>query len=298
MTSTLDGTVLVVGDAIVDIVRADSDQELTYPGGAALNVAVGMARLGCRVHHMHPVADDSHGRMVRMYLRREQVEVIALPGGRDTGVARSLTLDGEPTYEFSAAVVNRMYEFPGEALAKVAGARAVVVSSYPMDDPAQVDRLLEMIGQLDAPLAVDANARPALLPDPTAYRDGFLRLAGVATLVKASREDLGLLFDDVDQAIILLQALCVTLVVSDGARGATIFWQGDVCAAAPPKGPVVSTIGAGDALFARLARDIGTSSWPDNIQAWQSLLREALAVAAETCTVHSPVIPRQTNVIS
>lgn len=46
----MENTVWVLGDAVIDLVPENSNSYLKCPGGAPANVAVGIARLGGKVH--------------------------------------------------------------------------------------------------------------------------------------------------------------------------------------------------------------------------------------------------------
>ncbi|MFT2690644.1 PfkB family carbohydrate kinase [Clavibacter zhangzhiyongii] len=55
-----DQPIVVVGDALIDLLREDGEEQ-AFVGGAALNVAVGLAILGHRVQLIAMVGDDEHG---------------------------------------------------------------------------------------------------------------------------------------------------------------------------------------------------------------------------------------------
>src|SRR5690606_14653515 len=59
--------VVAVGDALIDEVRDDRGIR-EFVGGAALNVAVGMARLGIPTTLIAMVGDDEPGERIRAYL--------------------------------------------------------------------------------------------------------------------------------------------------------------------------------------------------------------------------------------
>ena len=59
--------VVVVGDALIDELR-DNAGVREFVGGAALNVAVGLARLGVPTTLLAMVGDDSAGAHIRSYL--------------------------------------------------------------------------------------------------------------------------------------------------------------------------------------------------------------------------------------
>ncbi|MPV38030.1 PfkB family carbohydrate kinase [Georgenia subflava] len=287
--------VVVIGDALVDIVEDDDATESWHPGGAGLNVAIGIARQGMRAQLAYPAAPDDPGRWLRETLDAEAVEVIALPSGPESGTARSRRIDGEPNYAFSAAVHDRQYTYPPDAVAQLRTARALAVSSFPLGDADQVEALINVAHVCDLPLAVDPNVRPTLLGDRDRYRANVLRLAEVATLVKASRQDIELLFPSPDDAVPQLRSAgTAAVVVTDGEDGATVHTtKGSLhVPAASLNSPVVDTMGAGDAVFARLLVELVTENAGQDLSDWHRALTDAMALARATCQVTGPLLPR------
>ena len=73
-----DARVVVVGDALIDELRDDTGVR-EFVGGAALNVAVGLTRLGVPATLIAMVGDDEAGAHIRAYLADFGVELIATP---------------------------------------------------------------------------------------------------------------------------------------------------------------------------------------------------------------------------
>jgi fructokinase len=59
--ATSGGRALVIGETLIDIARAPSGTVRTHPGGAAANVALGLARLGRPVDLATHVGHDADG---------------------------------------------------------------------------------------------------------------------------------------------------------------------------------------------------------------------------------------------
>lgn len=193
-------SILVIGDGLIDIVQSADGHRTESPGGAALNVAVGLARMGAPTWLARPRAHDARGRLLEDFLSGNGVTTIALPAGPRTGWALSRQVGDGVEYVFSPEIRHRVYTFPPAAVAEMTGARAVVISSFPIDDLTAVEAVLAAVTQIGAPLAIDPNVRPHLLTDRDAYRTGFEKLAARAALVRASREDLELLYPTIDDA--------------------------------------------------------------------------------------------------
>jgi len=70
--------VVVIGDALIDELRDDSGVR-EFVGGAALNVAVGLTRLGVPTTLIAMLGDDEAGAHIRAYLTDYGVELLASP---------------------------------------------------------------------------------------------------------------------------------------------------------------------------------------------------------------------------
>ncbi|HEX7835396.1 MAG TPA: PfkB family carbohydrate kinase, partial [Pseudolysinimonas sp.] len=94
--------ILVVGEALVDVVRRD-DEDVVHPGGSPLNVAVGLQRLGVPATLHSSFGADPHGVAIAQHLEASDVAVTpSTVSDRETSVAlATLAPDGAATYTFS-----------------------------------------------------------------------------------------------------------------------------------------------------------------------------------------------------
>lgn len=282
-----DQPIVVVGDALIDLLREDGE-ETAFVGGAALNVAVGLAILGHRVQLIAMVGDDEHGRRIRAELDAHGVELIPTIGPSGTSVAVSEREDGEPRYSFNEAAWNRRVRIGSAERAALDAASLVVVSCFPYDDHAQADELLAAVRDPRERLLVDPNPRAGMLHDASRFRDGFARAAAQALLVKVGDDDTALLeLGALADARAALHATGSRLVLAtDGPRGASVQLEGgEVVAAgiaADPR-PIVDTMGAGDACLAAAADAIARRGAPGTAAEGEAMLRTCMAIAAATC---------------
>lgn len=72
MSTFLKSEILCIGDNTVDIFV---DQAIMYPGGNAVNVAAGIARLGGKSHYTGCISDDRYGELVYTSLKKEGVDL-------------------------------------------------------------------------------------------------------------------------------------------------------------------------------------------------------------------------------
>jgi fructokinase len=243
-------SVLVVGESLVDIVHGADGRTMEYAGGSAANVAVALARLGRRVRFATAWADDERGRVLAEHVTSAGVELAGDPHvlERTATAAATIGADGAAHYEFDLAWrVPAVEDEPAPLVVHTCSLGAVLEPGAD-DVLALVDRL-----RTAATISYDVNARPAITgtgPDVVALVE---RLVGLSDLVKASDEDLGSLYPDVDTESAARHLLALgpaAVVVTRGGEGASWF-SGEVSVeVASLPVDVADTIGAGDTFGA------------------------------------------------
>jgi fructokinase len=293
---TTDGRVAVLGDALIDEIRTD-EGSTDHVGGAGLNVAVGLSRLGVPTTLLASIGDDADGEAIRAFLAEHGVELVATTNPLGTGRAVSLRVAGEPSYVFTDAAVARGLDFSPEQLAVLEAAPLVAVSSYPFDDAVLTDRLLRVVGTDPVRLVVDPNPRPGFLPGGAAqiadFAAGFARVAASALLVKVGDDDAELVagcsLADWQEA--LLASGTGGVLATRGSAGASLVLAGSADAASgtaltrgisSADGEVVDTMGAGDATFASIVASLLAERRQPGSVDWSGALERAMDVAAAT----------------
>lgn len=278
--------VVVIGDALIDELRDDKGVR-EFVGGAALNVAVGLTRLGVPTTLIAMLGEDEAAHHIRAYLSDYGVELIASPSALGTSRAVSTrSPSGEPAYEFNAAAQARSIRFDDAIRAAISAAEVIAVSCYPFDDEEQTRALVAAVQDAGGVLAVDPNPRSGMMSDKAAFIRGFEALAVEAEFVKVGEDDAILLYDEpLDALRARLVDLGVPAVLAtQGSAGATIE-AGEVVVTRPISslpGRIVDTMGAGDAAFAATIAAL-LDGWPEDEDEWASALDRAMDVAAATC---------------
>jgi fructokinase len=282
--NTESGRVVVIGDALIDELR-DERGTREFVGGAALNVAVGLARLGVPTTLLAMVGDDEDGRAIRDLLETNGVELVATASEHGSSRAISERVDGEPHYVFNAAAQNRHVGFGDAERRAIAAAPVVVVSCFPFDDDAQSAALEE--ATTGARLIVDPNPREAMMADRDRFERNALRISGASLLVKVGDDDAPFLGADGLASLVpdLQRRGAGVVLATEGKAGARLL-DGEVevssgIAALP--GPIVDTMGAGDASLASVVADVVRRGRPTDSIGWSRVLERAMLVAAATC---------------
>lgn len=243
---------MVVGEALVDIVRAPDGSLQEYAGGSAANVAVALARLGRPVRLVTSFADDDRGRLVAAHLDRAGVALAVDPGAvaRTSTAMATIEPDGSARYDFDLDWrINPVSDDATPLVVHTCSLGAVLAPGAD-DVVALVTRL-----RRSATVTYDINARPAITgsgPDAVAAVE---RVVAVADLVKASDEDLEALYPDrtlAEAAAALLTQGPLAVVVTRGPEGAVWFGRERAVEIESRPVEVADTIGAGDTFGAGL----------------------------------------------
>jgi len=280
---------VAIGDCIVDLVEKDGEM-VWYPGGAALNLAIGLARLGNCSHLVAQIGQDANGMRLARHVREERVTLLPALSVDYTGVAVSTRVNGEPVYHFNPAVQRRRM-IPDEKMSMILRqAQAVAISCFAYDVTEQIEAFHDTLVSSQGKLFLDPNPRPSMVRDMLAYKQGFEKLATIADCVKLSDEDVQIFYGaeaDGENVARHLHHLGVTIcLITHGERGASLYVEGRQelrVGISPDPRPVVDTLGAGDATFAAFINWIMRHDIPKERQAWQNCLEAAMQIAAATC---------------
>ena len=238
--------ILVVGEALVDVVPGPDGTTRDHPGGSPANVAITLGRLGRDVRLVTLLGDDPRGAAVRAWLEASDVTVLAGPTGSGRTSTAAVTLDesGAATYDFDLDW--HLQSVPDEPCDVLhVGSIATVL------DPG-ADTVLEAFRthRGRALLSLDPNARPAITPDRTGPVARVEELVALADVVKVSDEDLHWLHPDDDPvatAARWAEAGPGLVVVTRGGAGAVAVRPGGTVLDVPGVPVAVAdTVGAGD----------------------------------------------------
>lgn len=241
---------LVIGESLVDVIVNEAGKVLSVnPGGSAVNVAVGLARLGVTTQFHTRIGAGRHGDLVCNHLELAGATLTA--GSRHDGITSTAIAEmdesGAATYDFDIAWEPRDLDAAGFDIVHT-GSLATALAP----GAAVVERILE---RTDARISFDPNIRPSALGDRDVVRNRVERIVARSHVAKASDEDLDWLYPGVPaiEAIEHWADLGADLaVVTRGADGAEALHGGVRTHVPAPRTTVVDTIGAGDSFMAGL----------------------------------------------
>lgn len=247
-------TALVVGEALIDIVRSfDSGSDATeFPGGSPMNVAIGLGRLGRSVQLLTRIGSDARGERIVGHLGRSEVEVVdgSVVADATSTADAAIDADGVAHYTFELTWSLPAALEPEPALVVHTGSIAVTL------EPGGTD-VVDLVRGLRETTTVtyDPNPRPALIDDDAAARVRILEMVALADVVKSSDEDLRWLDPDRADVEIARDWLALgpaIVVVTRGGAGAVAVTAEYTVEIPAPAVTVADTVGAGDAFMSGL----------------------------------------------
>lgn len=221
------GTALVIGEALVDVIINPGEPPRDIPGGSPANVALGLARLGRDAELDCWIGRDERGLAVREHLEDSGVRLIPGSDGAERTSTAQATIDeeGAASYVFDLDWNPPFPTLPEDAAPVLVHTGSIAAILTPGSET--VHRILESY-RATSTICYDPNARPQLMGEPEDARTTVEALISLSDLVKCSNEDIGWFYgvDDSDDAAVeeVLQSWlamgAAVVVVTRGKRGA------------------------------------------------------------------------------
>ena len=271
----------------------DLDHMHVDTGGAESNVAIGLVRAGVPTTWIGRVGTDPAGDRVARDVRREGVDVVAVPDpDRSTGIMMKERLsDGRTRVTYhrrgSAGSALRPSDLPpgvveGAALLHVTG----ITLALSDEARATVAAALDRADAAGVPVSFDVNHRPKLI-DPDTAREHYRAVARRSSIVFAGDDEARLVLGSADDEgdEVLAHGLAALArgraVVKLGSRGAVASVDGEFLRRPATPVRVVDPVGAGDAFVAGwLAASLAGATTAE-------ALDRAADAGALACTVES-----------
>jgi fructokinase len=291
--------ILISGEALIDLIPDPgvADRYDAVLGGSPFNVAIGLARLGAPTSFVSRISADPNGDSLAAALAGAGVDLrFVARDSRPTTLAFVMrgTAQTGSRYSFyiDATSFDGEWPFPSQW---PAGARHLHVGSFAALGPRHAESVVAALERAreHATTSFDPNIRPLVTPDRNAVRAMAERQVALASLVKASEEDLEWLYpgrpieETLGDWASRGPRFCIATL---GGHGAIARLGGERLTVAAPSIDLVDTVGAGDsfmsALLSAMDRDgaLGAPDTPptrERLQIWVDFAAKASAI---TCT--------------
>ncbi|QEW22476.1 putative sugar kinase YdjH [Marinibacterium anthonyi] len=251
--------ILCCGEALIDLIP-QGDTRVPHVGGAVLNTAVALGRLGEDVAMLTGLSSDDYGRLIEDHGAASHVGFgPSVRSDRPTTLAVVTLVDGQATYDFRDEGSALRDIRPADMAPPPPGTQAIVFGGISLINPPVADSLADYCRRHagEALIMVDVNIRPGFITDPLTYRARLAAMIAVADILKVSDEDLAWLLPDAgshaDAFAALLQMGPKLIVTTLGADGAEAIMASGLHVRVPsPAAQVADTVGAGDTFNAGL----------------------------------------------
>ena len=283
-----------MGDALVDVIIDPNGEITSTVGGAGLNTALAIGRLGVPVQMVAGISEDSLGsRILRTLLSNAVRDGLGIRTTRPTTIAlASLGIDGSATYRFLLDGTSISAVTADQALSVVHPAStSVLVGGVSLALDPFASAVAEVVRHAPEHCLVmlDPNYRPAISGASSLYAQTIAAILPRVDVLKVSVEDLAALQPDMT-AMDAAQRLrdvhgCIVLLTA-GDGDLTILGSENVVLPVP-RINVADTVAAGDAFSG------GFLSWWHlndmdrtdlaSIETLTQAARAGIVVAAKTC---------------
>ncbi|WP_107941748.1 carbohydrate kinase family protein [Metasolibacillus fluoroglycofenilyticus] len=278
MSQSNKDVILIYGDAFVDYIADDiTNTTFTkYLGGATINVAAGISRIGAPSALITITGDDETSVFVRNEITNEGVNLdyaVYAPEKRVSGVYVHLTEGGERIFKEYIDETPDL-QVMEEQLQLEAFKRASIfnVCSGTMFHPtalATTIAAVELAKEHGAIIAIDANIRPLRWQSEAICREIVTNFFEDADILKLTDEELFFLTqtDTIEEGIAALDALLVPIIlITVGAEGSYAILNGETIHVPAEKIIAVDTTGAGDAFMAGVLRYVHYNGLPTTVE--------------------------------
>ncbi len=281
--------ILVIGENLIDLFEKGEMFE-AHVGGAPLNVAVGLARLGEDVSYLTKFSTDFFASKIVAVLEKERIDTSFCPVDENLRTTLSFAFVNEkgiPSFE----IWNRMSAdgaLNWSELSKVELSDFDIIhfGSILLSTPAakNVIRFVRKAKEAGKRVFFDPNYRPKVAVDEKEYIELLKEGLEIADVVKCSFEDLQAIFGflKVDESLRWLIEVEKPIFMTVGDEGAYAVYKRDIHHFPAYTVEVTDTTGCGDAFAAGLIHSLGRVRFPLKYGEIAEAVRFAQAVAALT----------------
>lgn len=257
-------SVLVIGEALVDVVHSGDGGIRNIPGGSPANTAVALARLGITTFMKARISKDKFGSEIRSYLENQNVDLnLSLFVDEPSSVIDAfIQKDGSAKYEANLKGASDYGWTESELDIALAENIKIIqlgsLTSYIEPGASNVENWYKKLRNNSKHLLTfDPNIRHPLDAQPEdEVRKRAKNLASLAHVVKASDEDLSWISPDqdvIETAKNFIENGTTLVVITLGKNGAVAINSNfEVIQIPAPVVEVKDTIGAGDTFAAAL----------------------------------------------
>jgi len=286
--------IISIGEYLIDMLPDVSGKALKdvhgfikMPGGAPVNVAVAIKRLGGNVDVMTQVGSDPFGLFLLEVLKKESLDttyVFKTDAYKTSLAFVSLDEKGERDFVFFRdPSADQMLTLKPEIIQSInydiLHFGSVGLADYPLKT--STDLCINHALSLNKIISFDVNVRHMLFKDSEQYKTLILQYIKKANVIKFSEEELIWLTGETDFDLgikTLWNSHHQIMLVSKGSEGVSAYTKDNIYHQIAYKVEVIDTTGAGDALMGGFLYALSLENEPfKNMNEW---LPKALEMAS------------------
>ena len=296
--------IYTLGESLLDIIISSLDDTVVRPGGAMLNTAISLGRLGSKVSLITELGDDDTSVLISSFLKNNNVSTdhIRFYKNNNTSLALAfLDKNKKPKYTF-------IKNYPEIRELKTnqkftSGDILLFGSLYSLDRKIRTTILsiVTNANNNNTTIIFDPNIRNAHHRNDKNLVDAVHQNIKLSHIIKGSDEDFTNIFGN-DNTLsqiseirkINKQAL---IIITLGADGVIADFNGQIIRLPAFETNIVSTIGAGDAFNAGIISALNQNKSQNNelskmpLSSMQNIIRHGLDFSAKVCASLDNYIP-------
>lgn len=253
------GLILVTGEALVDLIPVGAATFEAVLGGSPFNTAIGLGRLAVRAGYAGRISTDTMGEALVERLSESGVDLSFVARTRQPSPLAFVTRGTAATgARYAFYLGSTAYDGPSSLPTAWPDqlAHLHVGSFSAVDGAAGAAALAGLdLARGKGTTSYDPNIRPHVTPDQDATLGLVEARVRLATIVKASEEDLDWLYpgrDPAESAAAWAGQGPRLVILTRGGAGSTAFFGAHSLNTPAPTITVVDTVGAGDTYMAGL----------------------------------------------
>lgn len=285
--------IYTIGETVYDIIFKNDEPVTAKAGGAMLNTAVSLGRLGLPVHFVSEYAVDRAGEIIDDFLKNNGVDTTSVYRYREGKTAVSLAfLDESNNARYSFHKIYPQDRLSIDVPDFKAGDIVLFGGFYSLmkEVRSQIVSLVSAAMQKGALVIYDPNVRSPHKDEIEELRSMVYENLEMADLVRGSDEDFMTILNIPDAAgayELVREHGCDHLVYTRSNVDVTIMSPEGKTIIPVPAVDVVSTIGAGDSLNAGLIYELfrSESELQDiSAESFERMVKTAISFGSHVCT--------------
>lgn len=284
-----------IGEILLDIFSEEKEKSLNMSGklgGAPFNVAANVALNGGDIIFVGATGDDAFGKYIENQSKKYPIRKIILDkADSNTTIALVYLNNGERSFSFlrgadyqiSSKTIEKLPIKPGDI---------VHIGSLMLSEEKgreTFDSIVSFAKKKGVYISFDANLRLDIFKNKKEAMRVFIKTFKSVDFLKLSEDELNFFgYESPESFYPMLKKGCY-LFVTYGEKGSSVTYKGETIFVPSVPVNVIDSTGAGDAFYARILKEIASSS---NIRFvdWREMLSKANEDGAKATTHYGAIL--------